>query len=628
VAEEADLQAVVRAAIHPAIGIARVGNSEHGFFIGPEVADPPPAAPGFYRDDTGALKRQAAVFRIYGLNASGEAVAELTAAEAEITWTVHLANKKAAWYEFQLAQDIPEAAAAPPQFLRNLTVSDRASLVIDPGPRSIAGAGQHGAGYRFDTGRFMGTDVYLGELRTDAAGRLVVLGGHGLAASANGSRAVTFANNDGWHDDTSDGPVTAQVRLQGRTLVVDPAWVVVAPPNYAPDQKSVQTMWDLMRDVAIAAKLLAKPARPSFRDDIAPIFRRLTALQWVNAGFAAAFGWRAPNQLGSDAWLARLGAPDDADRHLRRAIVDQFRVPQRDGTSPVPWPYLYGDAMSTQTRDTPNAFCTLSTTQMTFLHQWADGEFDADFSPGVVPLCSIDAVPIAEQPAMLDRAALEFCLADAFHPGCEMTWPMRIASLYMAPFRILHAPPGWIEPDYSAQYQTGQTSGPIFQGQVPGGVTRWMAVPWQTDTASCRGAYGARSGYSYGPYLPTFWPARVPNEVLTTADYAIVMDAERPTEQRHEALQRRAAWTRPITHSTNYVDQINAFLRDIAQMGVVETRPGPGHGFPASLGVEDVAPAPPAGVAPTTARHGHAGGDDLDDIAKVHRFPNGLGRRV
>ena len=36
----------------------------------------------------------------------------------------------------------------------------------------------------------------------------------------------------------------------------------------------------------------------------------------------------------------------------------------------------------------------------------------------------------------LDKAALHFCLADAFHPGCELTWPMRHASLYSAPFRI------------------------------------------------------------------------------------------------------------------------------------------------------------------------------------------------
>jgi len=31
---------IVRAAIYPAIGIARVGNSESEYFLGPEVADP------------------------------------------------------------------------------------------------------------------------------------------------------------------------------------------------------------------------------------------------------------------------------------------------------------------------------------------------------------------------------------------------------------------------------------------------------------------------------------------------------------------------------------------------------------------------------------------------------------
>ncbi|MGH3998749.1 MAG: LodA/GoxA family CTQ-dependent oxidase, partial [Pseudonocardiaceae bacterium] len=50
---------IVRAAIHPGIGVARVGNSQDGYFIGPEVVDPSPAPPGFYKDDAGALKRQA-----------------------------------------------------------------------------------------------------------------------------------------------------------------------------------------------------------------------------------------------------------------------------------------------------------------------------------------------------------------------------------------------------------------------------------------------------------------------------------------------------------------------------------------------------------------------------------------
>jgi hypothetical protein len=84
---------IVRAAIYPAIGIARVGNSESEYFLAPEVTDPLPEPPGSYRDPTGALKRQAVRLRIYGLNAAGTPVAELTAENAEIRWTVHPANK-------------------------------------------------------------------------------------------------------------------------------------------------------------------------------------------------------------------------------------------------------------------------------------------------------------------------------------------------------------------------------------------------------------------------------------------------------------------------------------------------------------------------------------------------------
>src|SRR3954452_19881432 len=309
---------IVRAAIHPSIGIARVGNSPDGCFYGPEVTDPlPPHDRGFYRDKNGALKRQSARFRVYGLDAGGKPLAELTAANADIVWTVQLANKKAAWYEFQLAQDIPEALSAPEQMLRNITVSDRASLAIDPGPRSIRGPDvQCGPQPTFDTGGFMGTPFYVGELRTNEAGRLVVLGGRGKSESHTGARAVTFANNDGWHDDVSDGPVNAEVTIGGTTLAVDPAWVVVAPPNYAPMQKSVRTMWDLMRDVANSSPRLKpnSPAPTSFEQDIRPLFERLAGLQWVNEGFAAYFGWRAPDYLVSPEWLARLNSRDDSEK--------------------------------------------------------------------------------------------------------------------------------------------------------------------------------------------------------------------------------------------------------------------------------------------------------------------------
>lgn len=640
-ATPSDRTTVVKAAIFPPIGVARVGNSPDGFFIGPEVTDPPPHPAEYYRDGAGRLKRQAARFRVYGLNAQGEAVVELTGhPAAKVEWTVHLANQKSSWYEFQLALDIPEAKDAPPSLLRNSTVSDRRALTIDPGPRSISGPSIHGGdAYRFDSGKFMGKAVYLGEVHTDEAGRLIVLGGHGHSASYDGSKAVTFANNDGWHDDISDGPVTARVTYEGAALEVAPAWVVVAPPNYAPLQKSVRTMWDLMRSVAIDAGMLPKPARPSFQRDIRPIFERMTRLEWVNAGFAAGFGWGGQFDLASPDALACLSSPSPAYLEVRRTIKNNFRHPDVDAWSPVPWPWLYGDAMSIPAAHTPRQNSTLSPLQLEFLDQWVLGDFDADYEPGAKPPEQLSALPVGEQPDMLTRAALEFCLADAFHPGCEMTWPMRQAAMYMAPFRVKHAPEGWVPPLYGAQLDSDVWTlpgGPIDAGQAPGSLTRWMAVPWQTDTASCRSGYDS----SYDPYLPTFWPARVPNQVLGPAEYQRVMDMGLELGERIQAFAARSNWDAPLGLTDPYTDQINFMIAHFDQLGIVAERPGipDSEEFPPLMQVSD-RPEPKGA---TTEKHAPraftsvkgerpnaralrgAEGTDLSRIEKVRRFPRGL----
>ena len=162
----------------------------------------------------------------------------------------------------------------------------------------------------------------------------------------------------------------------------------------------------------------------------------------------------------------------------------------------------------------PRQHASLTDTQMRFLQQWAAGEFIADYDPDYQAPHQIDEVPAGQQPDLLTRAAMEFCLADAFHPGCEMPWPMRAPGMYMAPFRIKHALPNSIEPNYGSQLTptiASSPNGPLNRGQAPGSITRWMAMPWQTDAASCRSGYDS----TYDPYLPTFWPARVPNQVLS-----------------------------------------------------------------------------------------------------------------
>ncbi len=51
--------------IHPAIGIARLGNSPDEFFIGPEKPRELPMPDGGFKDSQLRVKRQAARFRIF-----------------------------------------------------------------------------------------------------------------------------------------------------------------------------------------------------------------------------------------------------------------------------------------------------------------------------------------------------------------------------------------------------------------------------------------------------------------------------------------------------------------------------------------------------------------------------------
>jgi L-lysine epsilon oxidase-like protein len=573
---------VVRAAIHPSIGIARVGDSEEDYYIGPETDRPLPIPPGDMKDGTGALKRQAARFRIYGFNAAGEAVVELTAQTAEIAWTVHVANQKAAWYEFQIALDIPEATVAhdsPPSMRRNADVTGaaRGRLVIDPGARTISGVDASGPYCRFDSGEFFGKQVYLGELRTDEAGRLLFLGGHGRSASKDGSPATTFANNDGWHDDVSDGPVTAQVTIDGRQVPVDPAWVIVAPPNYAPEVIGVRTMYDLLFDAYVHAGSVPFPDRVSFMRDVYPILERLAGMGWVNQGFAARFGRGGREHFLDPDYLARLASDLSEHQELRNGIGAMFRDWDRDGVSPVPWPWIYGDSMSLPSVSA-RQHSTLSATQMRILELWAAGDFDSDLDLSALSPIELDEVSLSRRPSMVDRASLTFCLADAFHPGCEMTWPMRHTTMYMAPFRLRHRATGELEPSLGTQLTpqaAAQVDGPLY-GQSPGTVTRWMAVPWQTDTASCRSGYYLGYGPRYDPYVPTFWAARAPNQVLTQRDYEIVMDETRPLADRAAAFERRAFWMRWL--SGTYLQQLNEMVDSFGKLGVVQTMPGPANG--------------------------------------------------
>jgi hypothetical protein len=366
--------------------------------------------------------------------------------------------------------------------------------------------------------------------------------------------------------------VTARVHLdEGRELPVDPAWVVVAPPNYAPALASdFGTLYDVIYQKMLDLGWVTPPAEVSFLANIFPLFERLADLQWVNQGVLNRYGWDSPEQFMSPAYLARLADPSPANAAFRQALFARFRNPDYATLESVDLlPPLYGDAI-TLPPVSPRSYLAVRPSQYAALQSWAAG----DFVPGVVgPIASrIEDLPIEVQPAALDRAALEACLGDAFHPGCEATWPMRVASMYASPFRLLHRKGH--EPDYGDILTPAvalSANGPLA-GSRPGGVTRWMAVPWQSDTASCR------SGYQYGdtpvdPYLPTFWAARVPNHVMPEQRYERVLDTSLPLEARRNAFFDRAQFFRNIGQESP--EALQRMVDNWYRLGVVTEQPGP-----------------------------------------------------
>ena len=571
------LDRIRRVAIHPAIGVARVGNSRDAMFFGPEVPGARPAGP--FKDPSGAVAKQAARFRIFGYDADNRVVAELTAQDADISWRVAVANAKPAWYEVDVAFDVE---GAPGAGRRNGDVADRATLVVQATPRMLDGAA---AGpLPLDGGTFRGVPVTLGEVMTDAGGRLVVLPGAGGAYSAPGSPPLSgFADNSGWTDDTCDGPVRATVRIGERSLEADPAWVVCVPPNYAPGvASSIVTVHDAIESVLVGAGVRAQPDT-IFERDVWPVFRRLSDLQWVNEGFFLHYGFGAPRDWTDEDWRLRLADNSERNTAVREGIFALFRDPAFVEVQPDAEPLLYGDkAEVPPDAIEPRQWLALTPLQYRHLKAWSEGRFT--LQGGEPTPARIEDYPLEERPAAIDRAALDACLGGAFHPGIEFPWIVRTAWIWTADMRLKTTAPEVDMTDYGdtlvAPVAISKT-GPLSR-LGPGSMTRWMGVPWHADASSCRFGYER----AISPILPGFWPARIPNGVLAEADYRIVMDTARSLDERRAAFHRRRDWERFISAATR-PPILAAMAQDWFKLGMIEDRPGPADGaFPATIKVE------------------------------------------
>lgn len=475
--------------IHPAIGIARVGNSVakdasgafNGFYLGPEPGEVPPAQ---YRDASGHLKRQAARFRVFECDrdAGGKLLtaAELTGQPGVVvTWTVKLANRKAVAANFQ-----------HPARRNHATGNDvtDASLIIGPAQQDFTGANQP---HKTFDGQFRTVPVNLGEAWTDAAGRLLVVGGIGKSRMVVTPGVETigdpghFADNDNWYDDVSDGPITASIKLANGTTVAEAqvkgSWLIVGPFDFAPPIANFITLYDAISQ-AVGGQV---PATPSFTAHVYPILSRPIGYQWVNARARKGHGPVPPNLPGNFAarWVQLASAATPSS--VRKKILDRLR-------DPIALPASTSTSMP-RLHDETNSDAVLPPTKLQFaiLQKWVAGQFLSDWNAALVEPSDIEkhrtAILNEKLPETLTRVALEACSGGAFFPGIEVGRIVKESATYLEPFR--------------------------FNATTikPGEVTQGNALPWQADFYACRweGLHG-QQGIGW-------WPAQRPDDVFPKA---------------------------------------------------------------------------------------------------------------
>jgi hypothetical protein len=465
--------------IHPSIGIARVGQSKAGFFLAPEkldgarheIGNSNDIAFAGFKDNQYLVRRQAARFRVYEYEDDGAGkqtlVGEVKPEQATIRWTVKLASSKAAGPVMtEHRSDLQGERVIAPDYsgpLRNrppqgFTQDDLAArLRFDVEGTNQAAAAQ--------MGKIVGKDIFIGEVKTDHSGRLIVLGGFGVAVSWKNPppKFQNFLNNATWYDDIADGPVDAVlVSPTGETLPhqVTGAWVLVAPPDFAPDIAPVVSLYDVMFDAMVRDNRLARP-KTSFADDILPILQRVANLKWTNGNLI----WARIEAACANSQT--LSDPSNANQPARQKVFDLLQA--------IVDP---NDEVLTDFRFTK--------TQLAALNDWLVG--GNMFLPGSDP-----NRPSLNEAEELDKSVLTATIGSGFYPGIECGFTSTRPSLYVEPFRFTRNQ----FTDVDGNKRTPE----------PGFFTQRMACPWQADFTEC---------------LRSWWPAQRPDIALFDENMAPV----------------------------------------------------------------------------------------------------------
>ncbi len=323
-----------------------------------------------------------------------------------------------------------------------------------------------------------------------------------------------YFNVPGWWDDTCGGEIDASILLDDGTVLSsrddvsslddegernasNGAWIVTAPPKYAPYMVHVVSLLDRVYE----AFPEADPNRgktTEFYRDVYPVLSRAVNYGWVSAEAAGvdpttrnmAHGPKQGGNLLSAKNLAAFTDTGPASAPARKQIYAIMRYAEdgrlRDTLPPPPpnpadpprpagvgavsrgnrMPKLWGTGGKPLQNDQlghnlPNQYLSLTDWQLARLEDWANGNFEPGELEQPKPL---EELPLEQQPHAMDEAALEPTIGGGFHPGIEFPYLICYPTLFAEAFRVK-------------------------EGTEPGSVAAFMSSPWQGDYWSCNTAW-------------------------------------------------------------------------------------------------------------------------------------------
>jgi len=599
--------------IYPSIGIARMGNGparQDQVIFSPEIPwDNLYDTKQNYITESGALKKQAQRFYIYECDTEGKPVRVISPEEYDINWSVEVANKKPFWYDFNNSLDLSVVADnqnLSPNFVeKNIApgvgAKRRNPNVLDQGLRE-----EGGYDYRKELVNSPDpVQVSDSNKRQEIQGRFPFTKGKALSRLASSlNTKADFADNSNWYDDICDGRITATIKAKDSgkeyrlTDAKSAAWVASAPPDYAPQIQPISTMFDL----------ICGAANESYDSELSlvfPMMYRLYRMQWVNLGdFLSPSFKETIDKLVKEKKFKYIydkgNSPEEKKeaRAIRETIFNLFRnplydydnepiIPSKDmtnidnrgsGTEKLKLPYYPGDGIDYP--GSPAQWFAIPPMLYHELRKWKDGEFE---TPSHFHFKNIDQMgkyyrkrfiqaskDDARKPLLMTRAVLETLYGGGFHPGVELTWPMRHNAMYaennmvypwisehndytysfygLREVRLNAASPeeqkDMYYNDFGFQMDSQDIKESMKKGAnhwlwkaTPGDLTKWMGIPWQSDAGSCQAVFVEKQ-YP----IPSWWAANLPVQVLPEDAYHKLLDPNILTKTKHNIYAARLAW--------------------------------------------------------------------------------------